>query len=206
MEIKELSLINQKVYEAFIPNIDNSILMAELNTFYANVTEKLKDAHDWNMRFPDAGPESEKLKEEINIRVNAVAGKQMECREFWMFSMKNGGSVPRHNHKTNYQLHPEEYYSIVYYPLSPAGAANLNFIGSYCNTMESSISVKSESGKLIIFNSFLDHYTDRHLVDAERVCISANYKPSEPDKSLVSDWTRFAKPGVAEDTGLSKFS
>ena len=31
--------------------------------------------------------EIQKLKEEIKIRVNAVAGKQMDCREFWMFSV-----------------------------------------------------------------------------------------------------------------------
>lgn len=202
MEIRKLEFIQQSIFESFIDSIDNSKLIKELNNFYLNVSTGIVDMDG----FPNAGPESEKLKNEINSRVDIIAGKQMKCREFWMFTMKNGGSVPRHNHKTNYQLHPEEYYSIAYYPLSPDGGANLNFIGNFCNTIEKVISVKSEQGKLVIFNSFIDHYTDKHSVDIERICISANYKPVDPDKSLVSDWTRFAKPGTAEDSRLSKFS
>lgn len=203
MNISEITFIKQSIFESFIPSIDNEKLLKELNDFYLGIMASGESA---DMRFPDAGEESSKLKDEIGKRVDAIAGKQMKCREFWMFTMRNNGSVPRHNHKTNYQLHPEEYYSVTYYPLVPDDGANLNFIGNFCNTMESLISVKPQIGKLVIFNSFIDHYTDKNMSDSERVCISANYKPLEADKSLVSDWTKFAKPGVSEDSRLAKFS
>lgn len=202
MKIREIQLIRQNIFESHIDVVDNEKLISELNNFYKNNNNSFSG----DIKFPLAGPESEKLQNEINSRVDIVAGKKMKCREFWMFTMKNGGAVPRHNHKTNYQLHPEEYYSIAYYPLTTDGGANLHFVANYCNTMEEVVSIKAECGKLIIFNSFIDHYTDRHSIDSERICISANYKPVDPDKSLVSDWTRFAKPGTVEDSRISKFS
>ena len=205
MEIKELQIIRQSVFESFIPSIDNQALIAELQNFYANITSKLKDIYDWDMSFPSAGPESEKLKEEIAKRVDAVAGKPMVCREIWMYTMSKFMTMPQHNHKTNYQLHPEEYYSIAYYAYAPTDGANLHFVANYANTMESRIMVKAETGKLIIFNSFLDHYTDRHLSDEQRMCISGNYKPETPDKTMVPDWSTYIKP-KDKNVPLTRFS
>lgn len=205
MEIKELQLIRQSVFESFIPSIDNQALIAELQEFYSNITSKLNDIYDWDMSFPSAGPESEKLKEEIGKRVNAVAGKPMICREIWMYTMSKFMTMPQHNHKTNYQLHPEEYYSIAYYAYAPEDGANLHFVANYANTMESRIMVKAETGKLIIFNSFLDHYTDRHLSDEQRMCISGNYKPETPDKTMVPDWSTYIKP-KDKNVPLTRFS
>lgn len=205
MEIEELSLIRQSVFESFIPNVDNSALIKELQDFYSNITSKLNDIYDWDMSFPSAGPESEKLKEEIGKRVDAVAGKPMVCREIWMYTMSKFMTMPQHNHKTNYQLHPEEYYSIAYYAYAPNDGANLHFVANYANTMESRIMVKAETGKLIIFNSFLDHYTDRHLSDEQRMCISGNYKPETPDKTMVPDWSTYIKP-KDKNVPLTRFS
>ena len=205
MEITELQLIRQSVFESFIPNIDNQALIIELQNFYANITSKLEDIYDWDMRFPSAGPESEKLKEEIGKRVDAVAGKPMVCREIWMYTMSKFMTMPQHNHKTNYQLHPEEYYSIAYYAYAPPDGANLHFVANYANTMESRICVAAETGKLIIFNSFLDHYTDRHLSEEKRMCISGNYKPETPDKTMVPDWSTYIKP-KDKNVPLTRFS
>ena len=202
MEIRELPLIRQSVFELQIDSIDNEKLINELDVFYSGILA----SGNQDIGFPDSGPESRKLKNEIAHAVNCIAGKEMQCREFWMFTMRSGGSVPRHNHKTNYQLHPEEYYSIAYYPSCPDGSANLYFVANYCNTMEGLIVVKPEQGKLVVFNSYIDHYTDKQIPEGDRICISANYKPVEPDKSLVSDWTKFAKPGIASDERMSKFA
>jgi hypothetical protein len=205
MEIVEIPLITQNIYESFIPDIDNIALVTELNTYYTNVTSKLKDIYDWDMSFPAAGPESEKLKDEISKRVDAVAGKPMVCREIWMYTMSKLMTMPQHNHKTNYQLHPEEYYSIAYYAHAPEDGANLHFVAEYCNGMENRIVVPAVTGKLIIFNSFLDHYTDRHLSDENRMCISGNYKPETPDKTMVPDWSTYIKP-KDKNVPLTRFS
>lgn len=206
MEINEVPLIRQSIFESLITNVDNDALVKELRIYYLNKSSGDGKKDSQNMKFPIAGPESEKLQDEILKRVEIVSGKKMKCKEFWMFSMNNGGSVPRHNHKTNYQLHPEEYYSVSYYPLCEEDGADIFFIANYCNTLENLISIKTQTGKLIIFNSFIDHYTSKHMSNSERICISANYKPEMPDESVVSDWTRFARPGVAGDSRIQKFS
>lgn len=205
MEINEIPLIRQSIFESFIPDVDNTALISELQVFYANITSKLNDIYDWDMSFPSAGPESEKLKQAIGERVDAVAGKPMVCREIWMYTMSKFMTMPQHNHKTNYQLHPEEYYSIAYYAYAPPDGANLHFVANYANTIESRIMVKAETGKLIIFNSFLDHYTDRHLSDEQRMCISGNYKPETPDKTMVPDWSTYIKP-KDKNVPLTRFS
>lgn len=201
MEINEVPLIRQSVFESYINSVDNQKLVNELNSFYANSST---DQNLAGVDFPDAGPETEKLKIEIFNRVNYVSGKEMRCKQFWMLYMNAGGSVPQHNHKNNYQLHPEEYYSIAYYPVAPEGGANIHFVGSYCNTLQSRIMVEAKPGKLVIFNSFLDHYTDRHWGEQPRVCISANFKPVEPNKDVVSDWSAFAQPRYLKKPFLAK--
>lgn len=203
MDINQIPLIQQCVYTSDLINIHNGDLIEEMQAFYSNVALASSSS---DMRFPNAGPQSEKLQEEIGAAVNAIAGKEMTCREFWMFSMPTGGSVPLHNHWTNYQLHPEEYFSIAYYPCVPNSGPKLHFTASYCRAMKNTITIQPRTGMLIVFNSFLDHYTDKNHSSEQRTCISANYKPVAPDKSLVSDWTSFALPKAHEDARFSKFS
>lgn len=203
MKIHEISVVKQSIFVSSLEDIDNSSLIAELDSYYLNISNANVSS---DMRFPLAGPECAKLKNGIDLQINAVAGKEMECREFWMFSLTNGGSVPIHNHWTNYQLHPEEYYSIAYYPAVPRGSARLHFSATYCRLMKQTISVNPEPGMLIIFNSYIDHYTDKNTTFEKRTCISANYRPVVPDKSLVSDWASFALPRPSEDARFSKFS
>lgn len=203
MEIKELPVIRQSVFSLQLENIDNIALIKELESYYSNISASNASS---DMRFPQAGEQSSKLQTAINSGVNLVAGKEMECREFWMFSLTDGGAVPLHNHWTNYQMHPEEYYSVAYYPAIPYGAAKIHFVATYCRMMKHVLTVEPSAGMLLIFNSYLDHYTDRNSTTEKRTCISANYRPVSPDKSLVSDWTSFALPRAAQDDRFSKFS
>jgi hypothetical protein len=82
MQIEEISLVKQSIFESYITEIDNEKLIVELNKFYSNITSKLSDVYDWDMSFPSAGPESEKLKDEISKRVDAVAGKPMVVAKY----------------------------------------------------------------------------------------------------------------------------
>lgn len=188
MQINEIQLISQSVFESFIDNINNEKLINELSDFYLiNISsgEKIYG-------FPEAGDETLKLKNSIDLRVSTVLGKDAFCRGCWMMSMnKQSTPVPQHSHKTNKQLNPSEYFSFAYYARADEGAAPLNFVANYCNTMTSRISVPAETGKLLIFNSYIEHYTDLNKSDSDRVCISGNYWPVNPDTSLRSDWNQF---------------
>jgi hypothetical protein len=192
MEIQEVEFIKLSLYQSFL-DIDNERLIKELEEFPQNLAGNPDDIYRWEPDFPSAGLESETLKRELLLRVESIAGKPMVCNAIWIYTLKKGQSIPQHSHKTNYQLHPEEYYSVAYYAKAPEGGANLTFVGNYCNTMESRITVTAETGKAIIFNSYVDHLTDRHLSDEDRMCISANYQPLTPDTTPVPDWSVYLK-------------
>lgn len=188
MEINEISLVKQSVFESSIHNIDNEALIRELQDFYLRNIGSSEKIYG----FPDAGEQTHKLRLEIDARVIAIAQKQMFCRGCWMMAMnKQSTPIPQHSHKTNKQLNPAEYYSFAYYARAEHGAAPLNFVANYCNGMTNRISIPAETGKLLIFNSYLEHYTDLNHSERDRVCISGNYWPAKPDENLRSDWNQF---------------
>jgi hypothetical protein len=202
MEINEISLINQSVFESFIDDIDNELLIQELNDFYLRNIGSSEKVYG----FPEAGDQTRKLCLEIDNRVSAIAQKKMFCRGCWMISMnKQSSPVPQHSHKTNKQLDPTEYYSFAYYPRAEQGAAPLNFVANYCNTMTSRISVPAETGKLLVFNAYLEHYTDVNQSDTDRICISGNYWPVEPNTELRSDWGTY-RSHIRSDSRQNIFS
>jgi hypothetical protein len=187
-KIVEIDLISESIYEIDINNINNRLLIEELNNF--NLLQLGKETRTTG--FPPSGEETKNLQILIDYFMKKISGKEMFCKEFWMHSMDNiGGAIPRHNHKTNKQLHPEEYFSFAYYPSVPEDAANIHFVANYCNTIDTSITIKPENSKLLIFHSYVDHYTDRHSSTENRVCISGNYWPVDPDKTTVSDWSKY---------------
>jgi hypothetical protein len=187
--MNEIILIQQSVFEYFVTDVDNEKLINELQTFYIS---RIGLENQKLYGFPEAGEQTKKLKTEIDSNISSILGKEAFCRGCWMMAMnKQSTPIPQHSHKTNKQLNPAEYYSFAYYARADDGAAPLNFVANYCNGMTSRISIPAETGKLLIFNSYLEHYTDLNYSERDRVCISGNYWPAEPDKSLRSDWNQF---------------
>jgi len=202
VEIVEHELIRQSVFESFIDNIDNEVLIQELQNFYFRNIGSSEKIYG----FPDAGEQTHKLRLEIDARVMAISQKQMFCRGCWMMAMnKQSSPVPQHSHKTNKQLDPTEYYSFAYYPRAEDGATPLNFVANYCNTMTSRISIPAETGKLLVFNAYVEHYTDVNRSDSDRVCISGNYWPAQPNTELRSDWGTY-RSHIRTDSRQNIFS
>jgi hypothetical protein len=84
-----------------------------------------------------------------------------------------------------------EYYSVAYYPSAPTGSSKLIFQVSWCNTIESLISIDPKPGMLVVFNSYIQHMTNRHNAIDRRVVISANLKPDSPNTTVVPDWSAY---------------
>jgi hypothetical protein len=204
-ELNEISLIRESIYETILNGIDNDALISELENFNLSRLE-LDEKENKVYGFPASGHQTLLLENSINLLMLGLSGQEMFCREFWMYSMSDtGAAVPRHNHKTNKQLFPEEYFSFAYYPKVSDGCADIYFVGNSCNTIESGIKIKPENSKLLIFHSYIDHYTDRNKSPEKRVCISGNYWPVNPNKTTSSDWSKFMKTEKQQEQ-VFKFS
>ena len=135
--------------------------------------------------------ECNKLKNLMTEQVSIFANKPMKIDECWSLELTMGQSVGVHSHKSNTHMYPDEYYSVAYYVNVPVGSAKLIFGISVCNTIETLIPVNPEKGMFLIFNSFIQHHTDRHLSDEPRLVVSANFSPINPNTKPVPDWSAY---------------
>ena len=51
-------------------------------------------------------------------------------------------------------------------------------------------SIQPEAGMMVLFPSYLTHYTNRHMGNT-RVCVSANVEPVNPSTSSDQDWSAY---------------
>lgn len=195
MNINKLSLINLDIFTTKLSNIDNNFLskniLKNLNT--PDVPGFL-NSHNHTYHEDTILTDSEEL--DKLIRAIEDFAKNVTCKKYilesiWGLVLNKGQSVMMHTHKSNRHLHPQEYYSIAYYPQVPDGSADLIFSLNYCNIIEQIKSVKPEEGLLVMFNSYIPHMTNDHKSIIPRIVISANIAPENPNTLVVPDWSPY---------------
>lgn len=193
-----VNLFSLNVYTYYLNNIDNNLLLNEIKEYSGSMPD-VKDpypAHTFyeDRTFPFNKPECKKLFFEIQNAVSSVLHREMKIDSIWTLSLEKGQSVTAHTHKVNTHLYPEEYFSVSYYINAPENSADLIFTTSHCNAIETSTAITPKTGMLIIFNSFINHMTNRHYNEEPRVVVSANLSPVNPNLSENPDWSAYVVP------------
>lgn len=197
-EIEHIPLISLGVIKTSLDSIDNVKLVEEITSHDGNIASHflVNKNHTYyeDQRYPFGKPEAEKLIHELTKKVSSVLGREMVLSEIWTLTLKEGQSVSAHTHKSNTYINQSEYFSIAYYANAPERSADLIFMVDACNTIESSVTVKAETGSLVIFNSFIMHMTNRHdNKDENRIVVSANFWPKQPDTTPTQDWSAYSR-------------
>lgn len=196
---ERINLIDLGIFKTRLDSIDNKLVLAEMDSSDLQIEQKFIDGYStesWHTyyedgKFPLQMPECSRLYSEIENAVTEIIGKKMVISNIWSLTLHKGESVSLHSHKSNTHMHPMEYYSVAYYPSVPAGSSKLIFQVSWCNTMENLISISPEPGMLVVFNSYIQHMTNRHNSMDRRVVISANLGPEQPNTTVVPDWSAY---------------
>lgn len=209
-DVEKINLVSIDVLKTKIIGIDNVKLLEEIAGVHAEIDPAFMDDkhHTYyeDRKYPFGMIESEKLIDKLTERVSAAIGSEMVLSDIWTLSLEFGQSVSAHSHKSNTHLHPEEYFSIAYYPSAPDGSADLIFLVNAGNTIENSIEIKPKTNDLIIFNSYLMHMTNRHGNREEpRVVVSANFAPKNPNAKPTQDWSAYSRSSESENGGYDKF-
>lgn len=194
---EKIDLFTLSIYKTFLQNIDNQKLLKEIEQFDTTPNVKNpKPAHTFyeDSLYPFGQPESMKLIDEITNAVNFFTKSDMVMDSIWSITLQKGQSVSSHTHKLNTHMYPEEYYSISYYVNAPENSADLIFVTTHCNTIEKATSIKTETGMLLIFNSYIPHMTNRQYADEKRVVVSANFGPRNPTVRPSADWSEYKIP------------
>jgi hypothetical protein len=197
-DLKVVNLFSLNVYTSYLKDINNNIILKEIQEHSGSIPD-VKDpypAHTFyeDRTFPFEKPECKKLFKEIEKTVSSILNREMKINSIWTLSLEKGQSVTAHTHKVNTHLYPEEYFSISYYINAPKDSADLIFTTSHCNTIETSTAITPETGMLIVFNSFINHMTNRHYNEEQRVVVSANLSPVNENLSENPDWSAYAVP------------
>ena len=198
-EFERINLINVGVFKTTLGSIDNEKILAEMDSSNLQIEQKFIDGYSkesWHTyyeddKFPARLPECSRLYSEIENAVTNIVGTKMSISNIWSLTLSKGESVSLHSHKSNAHMYPMEYYSVAYYPSAPTGSSKLIFQVSWCNTIESLISIDPKPGMLVVFNSYIQHMTNRHDAIDRRVVISANLKPDSPNTTVVPDWSAY---------------
>lgn len=196
---EKINLITLDVFTTDITNIDNDLVAREIKEYSGSIPY-IKDpnpAHTFyeDRHYPFSMPECSRLIEELKLSVNSILGKDMELDSIWTLTLERGQSVAGHTHRVNTHLHPNDYFSISYYVNAPDGSADLIFLTNHCNMIESSYAVPAKTGKLVLFNSYIHHMTNRHYGEEDRIVVSANFKPKNENFTVVPDWSEYAVGG-----------
>ena len=196
--IDVINLFSLNVYTSYLNNIDNNLILKEIEEHSGSIPD-VKDpypAHTFyeDRTFPFNMPECKKLFFEIERTVSSALNRPMNIDSIWTLSLEKGQSVTAHTHKVNTHLYPEEYFSISYYINAPENSADLIFTTSHCNAIETSTAIAPKTGMLIMFNSFINHMTNRHYNEEPRVVVSANLSPVKPNLSANPDWSAYVVP------------
>jgi|LauGreDrversion4_2_1035121.scaffolds.fasta_scaffold10543_3 hypothetical protein len=203
-----INLYKLDIYKTYLKDIDNAKLIEEItqHSISSNLSNVPKNGvanpknpnptHTFyeDQLYPFGQPEAMKLLQEITKQVNFFANSDMVIDSVWSIALEQNESVLFHSHKVNTQLYPEEYYSVSYYVSAPEDSADLIFETTHCNTIERATSVKTETGMLLIFNSFIPHMTNRQYAKEKRIVVSANYSPRHPNQKPSADWSEYAVP------------
>ena len=198
---EEIPLIKLSLYSTTITSVDNSIIYKDIIEFQQNNKESIKQKNSKlegvyfasyeDSLFPKDSVECTKLAAAIKDSVCSILGVDMTMESIWALILKKNESVCVHSHKSNTHMFPKDYFSIAYYVKTPPGSARLFFETSYCNTIESVFPIYPKDGTLLIFNSFIKHFTERHQVDEERVVVSANFCPTQPNITPIPNWSSY---------------
>jgi hypothetical protein len=196
--VETIPLIAINVMKTRLDDVDNAKLIDEIKNSRGDIDKNyLEDKHHTyyeDKRYPFGMPESEKLISKLVSSVSSVLGREMELSEIWTLTLDEGQSVAAHSHKSNTYVHQEEYFSIAYYPNAPENSADLIFLATACNTLETSITIPPKTGDLVIFNSYLMHMTNRHRnKNEQRIVISANFAPKKPNIQPSQDWSAYSR-------------
>jgi len=195
-KINVIPLIQQNVYTASVEEINHSRIASDVK-LYGNTIKQDCEEYGWVSRgfvqYEDIvvpiTPEIQKLENVILGVVKQMTGKEYKIDEMWAVNLLQNQSVIAHSHHSNLHIHPNEYYSLCYYPEADEDSAELIFTSNWCEHMSNTTAIKPKTGMIVLFNSYLTHMTARQKSKSPRLVLSMNLSPLEPNTTPNADWS-----------------
>jgi hypothetical protein len=196
IKVNTIPLIRQNVFTANLDGINHSKIASDIKSYGKTINQDCGE-YGWISRgfvqYEDIvvpiTPEITKLENTILNVIEELTGKKYKIDDMWAVNLLENQSVIAHSHYSNFHFHPDEYYSIAYYPEAGCDSAELIFTSSWCEHMNGTTSIKPATGMLVLFNSYIKHMTARQKSSSPRLVLSMNLSPIQPNVSPNADWS-----------------
>jgi len=189
-------LVPIRAHESFIKGIDYSVIASQI--LESRIHPDFPDAKEFvdvqsgvDYVLPNT-KECRGLRDMIEHRANEVLG-DVVLADIWCGILEKGQSTPYHRHSSNAHLFPSEYWSGVIYIDAVGPGCRLCLYGEAMNAYNMVTKIEPETGKIVFFNSFVPHQTERHNEDKPRVCVSFNLHPRIPNTTVYPDMSPWAR-------------
>lgn len=202
-------LIAVNIYTTMLDNVDNQQIIDDIDQHghppkLDTIPQHGIDSHSYHE--DTVIPQTQaihQLEQQIIHAVNEVTKTSNKIDAIWALHLNQHQSVMAHTHKSNQHINHDEYWSIAYYPEAPEHPADLIFHTTHNNTIDNTHRITPKPGLLIIFPSYILHYTDRQQQPQRRTVISANLHPTKPTTTNNADWTPYKKRPIIVNQELA---
>lgn len=194
------------MYSVYLEDIDHDQVASDINLYARGVNEKAEEYGRISREFVQyedlvipITPELIKLENAVIDAMKHLTGQEYEVYESWAMRLEKGQSVMAHSHYSNLHFHPQEFYSVAYYPQVPEGSTELIFTANWCGVRNVTVPVLPEKGLLVIFNSYITHMTARQRPEEPRVVVSMNLGPVVQNTERNADWSVYSNKTVIDN-------
>ena len=191
--MERINLLSVDVYTATL-DLNGGDIHHEVFAYGRPVPGKYSEEHKTHTYYEDLVLKNTPLMQEVRTAIeeetSQILSKKCKVSAMWGLILQKGESVEPHSHKSNSHLNPHEYFSVAYYPTAGFKDAKLVFGVPYANSQETVTHIQPTAGMLVVFPSYLMHWTTRQMSNT-RVVLSANMEPVEPDVSTQQDWSAY---------------
>lgn len=161
----------------------------------SKITLDIKNSIYEDSNFPNT-PACNILKQKMLTEVEKTLDKEMVCERIWCILLQKGQTVNYHTHDSNTHLYPLEYWSVSFYTKVPEGSSDFIFYLTFCNKIMHPVYIPAQVGKMMMFNSYLPHMTNRHNSEETRIVVSANFIPKYPSTKPTPDWKDYTDSSI----------
>ena len=189
-------IVELSAYSLNFNDIPNDVICAQIiehdDYVDPNMDMLLDNNHTYyeDMRLPNT-KEISSLKLKIAEAMSEIAGREYVVTEAWSIILEPGQSISAHSHCVHGAIDPNDYFAFAYYPFAPPGSSDLQFLSTHSNVISTTVSAPVSTGTLLIFNSYLIHWTHRQHGNSIRVNVSGNLAPVTPNTRPADDWSKY---------------
>lgn len=195
-EAKRSIIFEVPIYTMQINDVDFYQINKDIEKLKnSKITLDIKNSIYEDSNFPNT-PACNILKHKMLTEVEKTLNKEMICERIWCIILEKGQNVNYHTHDSNMHLHPLDYWSISFYTQVPEGSSDFIFYLTFCNKIVSQVYIPAEVGKIMMFNSYLPHMTNRHDSEEARIVVSANFIPKYPNTKPSPDWKKYTDSSI----------